>query len=328
MKDQVILSILSKAGKEMSLMDLRKLKDILDSELRAYELSVITTEVIPYTGAHTHLQMYLVSKKLDGMSLLTLGRYERQLTHFLDSIQKPVDKIEVLDIRAFLAKYQMTGTKPSTVATMQSTIRAFFTWLEKEDIIVKSPMRKIQTIKTPKRLPKFLTQKQIELLRLSCKRLRDRAMLEVYYSTGCRISELVNTNYTDIDYEQGAFKVIGKGNVERTVYINEKAMVHLKKYLESRKDDNIALFISSKEPFQRLHQRAIQQVFTKMGKKAGIERNVYPHLLRHSVATTMLRNGTDIATIQKMLGHTSPISTQIYAITDDHAVHEAHKRCT
>ena len=306
----------------------QELRRILESELLPYEITVASTALVPYQGAHSQLRMYLASKQLEGLSLLTLERYDAHLQKFISAMQMPVEDITTMHIRAYLAAYQSSGVMLSTLNTLQSCLKSFFSWLEAEDLIIKSPMRKIRPIKTPSRKPKHLNASQMELLRMACRDLRDRAILETYYSTGCRVSELQKANYRQINSADGSLTVIGKGNKERTVYINDRAAVHLVKYLESRNDTDPSIFVRERKPYERMGVRAIQEVFTRLGETAGIEESIHPHLMRHTVATTMLRNGTDIAKIQRMLGHANPATTQIYADTDDAAVHDAHRRCS
>lgn len=305
-----------------------EVRRILESEMLHVNVTPAETALTIYKGDFATLRMYLASKKLDGLSDLTLDRYREQLTRFVHAIPKPPSEIQTMEIRAYLAAYQASGVMMSSVSTMQSCLKSYFSWLEAEDIIAKSPMRKLKAIKVPKRTPKFMTAKQMELLRLACRDNRDRAILETYYSTGCRVSELQKANRAAINMADGSLSVIGKGNKERVVYINERAMVHLKKFLDEAPCDDGSLFPRERARYARMSVRAIQNVFARLGQVAGIERRVHPHLMRHTIATTLLRNGTDIAKIQRLLGHSNPATTQVYAITDDAAVHDAHKRCS
>ena len=327
MKEQLILSICARAMAIMPTETAQDLKRILESELQMYDVSISCTALVPYSGPPEQLRLYLASKCLDGLSKLTLDRYKARLTHFCQSIHKDITDIDSMDIRAYLAAYSQTGVMASTLATAQTIIKSFFQWLENEDRVAKSPMRKIKPPKTPSRKHKFLTTAQMELLRMACRDTRDRAILETYYSTGCRVSELYNADKSAINWSSGAINVVGKGDKERTVYINARAMIHLQKYLTERNDFNQSLFITSNKPYSRLCVKAIQDVFKRLGQTAKIDK-VHPHLMRHTVATTMLQNGADLSDIQKMLGHTSPATTQMYAETNDATVMAAHRRCS
>jgi len=328
MKEKVILSICSRAMAIMSTETAQELKRILEAELYAYDLTVSCTDLVPYAGPPEKLRLFLASKRLDGLSPLTLERYAARLVHFCRSLQKPIEDVDSMDIRAYLAAYTQTGVMASTVSTAQTALKSFFMWLETEDMILKSPMRKIKPIKLPTRQPKSLTAEQMELLRMACRDIRDRAMLETYYSTGCRVSELQWANRGDINWSDGSLRVIGKGNKERTVYINDRAAVHLRLYIATRKDKEPCLFATERKEYRRMKVKAIQDVFWRLGETAKIPNKIHPHLLRHTVATTMLRNGSELSKIQKMLGHSSPNTTQIYAVNDDSSVHDAHRRCT
>jgi integrase/recombinase XerD len=328
MKEKVILSICSKAMSIMSTETTQELRRILESELYAYDLTVSCTSLVPYQGPPEKLRLFLASKRLDGLSPLTLERYAARLVHFCRSIQKPLEDVDSMDIRAYLSAYSQTGVMASTLSTAQTVLKSFFAWLSGEDMIKKSPMLKIRPTKTPKRQHRFLSAEQMELLRVSCRDARDRAILEAYYSTGCRVSELLSANRYDINWSTGTMKVIGKGNKERTVYIHPRAMVYVQRYLDGRKDTCPALFVTERKPERRMCVKATQDVFKRLGKIAGINQRVHPHLLRHTVATTMLRNGAAMQDIQRMLGHVSPATTQRYAETDDSAVMETHRKCS
>lgn len=328
MKEQIILSICAKVMTFISTEAAQRLRSILESELYPYDITPSCTDIVPYQGMPDKLMLFLASKKLDGLSELTLERYQARLTHFCRTIGKPLTDIEIMDVRMYLAAYTATGVMASTVSTAQTALKSFFNWLESEDYIVKSPMRKVKSIKLPKRQPKHLTSEQMELLRMACRDVRDRAILETYYSTGCRVSELQCANLRDLNWAGGSLRVVGKGNKERTVYINERAAVHLKLYLSSRQDNHETLFCTQRGKARRMGVRAIQDVFERIGQDAGVTVKVHPHLMRHTVATTMLRNGTELSKIQRMLGHESPTTTQIYAPMDDASVHDAHRRCS
>lgn len=328
MKEHLILSICSRALTIMPTETAQELRRIIESELQPYDVTVACTSIVPYQGPPEQLRLYLASKRLDGLSPLTLDRYKARLIHFCRTVTKPLVEIGSMDIRAYLAAYAQTGVKASTISTAQTIIKSFFVWLEGEDLISKSPMRKIKAIKTPKRQHRFLSSPQMEMLRMACRDTRDRAILEAYYSTGCRVSELQQADRGAINWADGSLRVIGKGNKERMVYIHARAMVYVQRYLAERKDTQPALFATQMNPHNRMCVKAIQDVFTRLGKAAGIEQKVHPHLMRHTVATTMLRNGASLQDIQRMLRHVDPGTTQRYAETDDTAVMEAHRRCS
>jgi len=328
MKEKLILSVMSKVMSIIPLEMAQNLKIILEQELYSYDVNLASTALVAYTGAPEQLKMFLASKRLEGLSPLTLERYSARLQHFCGSIQKPVIEIDTMDVRRYLAAYTNTGVQASTVATAQTALKSFFSWMETEDVIIKSPMRKIKTVKIPEKEPKALTASRMELLRVACKDDRDRAILEAYYSTGCRVSELQQINRDQINFADGSMTVIGKGNKERVVYLNDRAIVHITRYLTARHDFNRALFVTGIKPYNRLSVRGIQGVVSRIGKASGTDQSIHPHLLRHTVATTMLRNGASLTAIQSMLGHSSPSTTQRYAVMDKTAVQDAHRHCS
>jgi integrase/recombinase XerD len=271
--------------------------------------------------------IFLASKKIDGLSENTLKGYYERLNKFSYFIQKNIEDIDVMDIRMYLAAYSKTGVKNSTIAREIAILKSFFVWLENNCYILKSPMRNIKQIKVEKTLREALTAEELELVRDACETLRDRALIEFFYSTGCRLDEVVKLNKSDIDWQDLSLKVFGKGKKERIVFITPKAKIHLKKYLMSRLDDCEALFVTERKPTKRLGRRSYERAIDKLGKKAKLSKDLFPHLLRHTTATSMLRNGASLVEVQHYLGHEDPSTTQIYAHLSNDAVRAAHRKC-
>lgn len=216
------------------------------------------------------IDTFLSAKKLEGLSPLTLEGYELELRIFADKVRKPVNEITTQDIRLYLSMFP--DIKLSTLSTKLSRIKSFFAWLTEEEIIDRDPARRIKPPKTEKRLPKALTIEELEMIREHCETYRERALIEVLYATGCRLSEVIGINKEDINWHEGTVNVIGKGDKERTVYLSFKAMYHLKKYLKSRTDDNPALFVTSKKPYNRLGARSIQREIKKIAARTDIKK--------------------------------------------------------
>jgi integrase/recombinase XerD len=232
-----------------------------------------------------------------------------------------------MDIRMYLASYQRhTGCANTTLESEVAGLKSFFGWLEDEEYIAKSPMRKIKAPKTEKRMREALTPEELELLRDASKTLRERALIEFFYSTGCRLDEVVKVNKPDVDWQNLSLHVIGKGNKEREVFISDKAKVHIRKYLLSRIDDCNSLFVTERQPIRKLGRRSIEREFETLGNAAGISKQVSPHVIRHTTATDMLRHGASLSEVQAYLGHEDPSTTQIYAQVSDEAVRAAHKK--
>jgi integrase/recombinase XerD len=311
-KEEVVIRIVA-AVAQIFAVDPQKVREVIEEVLYDYDITPAQKALVVKSNMVNKILLYLAARKLDGLSDRTLEGYQRYLGKFSMVVQKDVEDITTMDIRRYLALYTRTGVKNSTISTITNILRGFFRWLEDEDYIVKSPCRKIKPIKTEKRLRKALTTEELELLRDGCRTYRQRALLEFFHSTGCRLEEVESVNISDIDWQNMQLRVIGKGNKERIVYLNAKAKIHLQKYLMTRLDSDEALFVTSKQPIKRLGRRSIEREFVKIGEQSKLGKNVYPHLLRHTMATHMLNSGADLGTVQAILGHEDASTTQIYA---------------
>lgn len=324
MKDEIIIRILDKASSFLPAEHIQELRNILEEELYSCTISPTCTALAVLNDLPGRAMLFLAAKKLDGCSPRTIENYSRILQKFCSVIHKDVEQIDSMDIRRYLALYSKTGVKNSTMATIISRLKSFFSWLEMEEYIGKSPMRKIKNIKVDKRVRKALTREELEKLRDACKTLREKALVEFFYSTGCRLDEVQKLDISDVDLNNETAMVIGKGIKERPVYLNARAILHLKKYLASRKDEQPFLFVTERRPHNRLGRRGIERTFSDLGKRAGINKAVYPHLLRHTTASMMLQNGASLAEVQHYLGHDSPVTTQIYAEMDTQTIKQSH----
>lgn len=327
LEEELVIKIIGKLSLEYPTLDQHKIREILYECINDYEITTRETALVA-TDIPDRAAMYLAVKKLDGLSEKTLYNYKLHLERFASIVVKPLSIITTNDIRVYLAMLSRSrDLKQTTLATEISVLKSFFGWLFNEEIIQKNPMTRIKQPKKEKRLRKSLTQEELELLRDSCQTIRQRALLEFLFSTGCRLSELVNVNIEDIKWDRGELNVVGKGNKERTVYLNAKAKLYLKKYLEERKNiKNSALFVCSKRPFNRLGQRSVEREISKIAKRASIDKSVFPHLIRHTTATLALKSGMSLTSIQHLLGHEEPSTTQIYAETSlEDVKHEYNK---
>ncbi len=270
------------------------------------------------------IQLFLSGKKLEGLSVITLKSYNLELGIFAKQVCKATTDITTTDIRLFLSQFQ--HLKQSSIAGKISVLKSFFGWLTSEELLDRDPTRKIKPPKKEKRLPKALGTEEFEMLREACITRRERAIIEVFYSTGCRLSELRELNKDDINWQNLTVNVIGKGNKERKVFISFKAAYHLKKYLAERKDANPALFVAERQPHQRLSNRGFQREIKTIAERSGIPKNVHPHILRHTFATDLLNNGAELAAVQALLGHENASTTQIYAVLSDERIESAHRK--
>lgn len=304
-------------------IEMNKLEVRLEEVLSNYEIQRRTLKDIENDLAEK-IEMYLSARAIEGLSDLTLQGSEGELKRFAEYVNKPTVQITTADIRKYLASDKQWMM--STVDNKLSKIKTFFGWLIREEILLRDPSAKIKPPKKPKRLPKALNIEELELVRESCKTLRERALMEVMYSTGCRLSEIMNMKINDISGTEMSAKVIGKGDKERVVYLTPKAMYHLRKYLESRNDDCEYLFVTDRKPARKMANRTIERIIDKIQSRAKISKKLTPHVFRHTAATLMMENGADLADVQQILGHENPSTTLVYAHVSEERKKQAHKR--
>ena len=307
-----------------------KIRDILLNQLYPYQVTSVETALVA-SDLEEKLAMYIQSLKLRGYSDATLKNDIYKIRKLGEFIVKPVSTITYNDLRQFLY-IQTKDLKPSSTNNYISVIKTFFQWLTDEEYITKNPMSKIKQTKIPRRLRKSLSIEEVEKLRDACKDVRERAVIEFIFATGCRVSEVVNIDLNDINWQQLSVRVIGKGDKEREVYFTTKTKYYLNKYLKSRTDNNPALFVYERKPYGRVQVRGIEMIINKIAARAGFnkeEKSIYPHLLRHTMATLGHKSGTSIVSLQKLLGHEHLATTQIYAETDmDNVRHEYRQHLT
>lgn len=274
-----------------------------------------------------NIKLYISAKRLEGLSELTLEDYYRELMLFEYKVSKPTVRITTADIRQYLG--DIDGVMASTQGKKLSVIKSFFVWLVDEEIILRNPAARIKQMKQPKRLPKALTEVELEMLREACVTLRERALIEVMYSTGCRLSEVSGMKRNDVDWAVGSMRVIGKGNKERIVYLNPKAIYHLEQYLEEcAENENKAEYLLSTErrPYRQMKSKTIQDAVDKIASRTDIDKNVTPHVFRHTMATLAMENGIELGDLQQLLGHSNPGTTLRYAEVSEDRKHNAHKK--
>jgi integrase/recombinase XerD len=316
--------VFSIAEETTNYINAEKMKSIISRVITKY--NVTKAEIMEgKTDIADKIDLYIAAKRLDGLSLLTLDGYRLELNIFANKINKNVHEISAADIRVYLSELPST-LKMSTVGQKLTILKSFFVWLTGEEILQRDPTKKLKAPKVEKRLPKALSIEELEILRESCKTVRQRAFIEVMYATGCRLSEIHDLNISDIDFTKMSTNVIGKGNKEREVYFSWKAKFHLQKYLRSRNDDCPALMVTERKPYRRLGKRGIQREIGKIAAVAGLDHKVSPHVLRHTFATLTLNNGAKLEAVQELLGHSSPETTLRYAQITEERKREQHKK--
>ena len=272
------------------------------------------------------LETLLSAKKIEGCSEKTIHYYQSSIVKLLKGLSKCIKEICTNDIRRYLADIQeKNDLSKVTIDNLRRIFSSFFSWLEDEDYIAKSPVRRIHKVRTDTLVKEVLSDENIETLRDSCKESRDLAMIDLLLSTGVRVGELVKMNRDDIDFQERQCKVFGKGNKEREVYFNARTKIHLQRYLESRTDDNPALFVSLAKPHTRLTISGVEVRLRKMGKVVHIDK-VHPHKFRRTLATMAIDRGMPIEQVQKLLGHVRIDTTLHYAMVNQQNVKIAHRK--
>lgn len=317
--------VLEKLGGTFNTRQLSAIAKAMDLATMKYDIQRKQEEVVPYSGQMMPpcYQAYMVCLKIEGRSDGTLKMYDFALRKFFGEVGKPVHAITTNDIRLYLYNLQ-SHVSDTTLNHRRIIIHAFFEWAMKEGYVEKNPCAPISPIKCEKKVRKPLTGEEMCIIRDSLTDDRDKAMFAVLFSTGCRVSELLRLNREDVVGD--TVILYGKGKKQRVSYLNAEAKVFLKRYLESRDDDNEALFVSLRKPHDRIKKTGIEARLRKLGERAGIERHLYPHLVRHTTATTALQRGMPVDQIQSMLGHSSLNTTMIYAKTDTAGVAYNHGR--
>ncbi len=310
--------ILKKHGAETAYCDLSLL-------LQRYDI----TRREPAGGSMSkRIEQFITERKADGLSPKTLIDYKQQLNRFAVNVPKLPAKITTADIRGYISVLYGRGLKDTTISTVINTLRTFFSWLQAEEFIIKNPMVKIKPLRIDKkRLRKALSREDIERLRDACSTPREKAIFELLYSSGCRLSEVAGLDIADADFSEQTLRVIGKGDKERITFFSPRAKLCLKNYITTRKGDSGAMFTAEIKPYGKISAASIQKIIRRLGDRAGAQR-VYPHILRHSFACHALESGMDITIIQQIMGHESLNTTRIYAKTSNTAAKQAYIKLT
>lgn len=317
---KIVFEILNDMAEELSVMQLKKLQGVLLRRLQEPE------EQKEPAHNDEYLEMFINAKKIEGCSLRTLNYYRSSVRHMLSMIKTPVRKITTEQLREYLAAYQqINNCGKSTVDNIRRNISSFFSWLEEEDHILKSPMRRIHKIKIKTKVKETISDEDIERLRDHCEEIRDLAIIDLLYSTGIRVGELVNLDINDINFEERECIVYGKGEKERRVYFDAKAKLHLQDYIASRTDSNPALFVTLDSPYDRLKISGVEIRLRSLGRKLNLTK-IHPHKFRRTMATRAIDKGMPIEQVQKLLGHSQIDTTMQYAIVNQSNVKNSHQK--
>lgn len=316
--EQSLLNCLDNAQMEM-------LHKVLYRYLGNVEINTKSIEICEYTNDEL-IKKFISAKEIEGCSKRTTKYYESTLLKMNSKMNKGITHMTTDDLRSYLTDYQkVNNCSKASVDNVRRNLSSFFSWLEEENYILKSPMKRIHKIKTDKVIKETYSDETLELLRDNCNCLRDLAIIDILASTGMRVGELVKLNINDIDFENRECVVFGKGNKERPVYFDARTKIHLKNYLNSRNDSNQALFVSLDEPHNRLNISGVEIRLRQLGRKLGISK-VHPHKFRRTVATKAIDKGMPIEQVQSLLGHSQIDTTMHYAMVNQNNVKESHRK--
>lgn len=324
MKQNLITDVIQGMLPYLNNAQSKRLQEILQCSLVNYEVTENTGK--KKSSEQDFVELFLSAKRIEGCSEKTLKYYKNTIVAMLTTLDIEVKYIITDDIRGYLTEYQKKNNSSKvTIDNIRRILSSFFSWLEDEDYILKSPVRRIHKIKTGTNIKETYSDEALELMRDNCTESRDLAMIDMLASTGMRVGEMVLLNRSDINFNERECVVFGKGNKERVVYFDARTKIHLQNYLKSRKDDNPALFVSLKSPHERLEIGGVEVRLREFGKQLGLQK-VHPHKFRRTLATMAIDKGMPIEQLQHLLGHRKIDTTLQYAMVKQSNVKIAHKK--
>ncbi|MGX7195508.1 site-specific tyrosine recombinase/integron integrase [Enterococcus olivae] len=325
MKDKLITQIQNGMSAMLDSKQLGDLRKVLTAVFSTIEI-VSVSSTNNQKSNEKLLDMFLSAKRIEGCSEKSLKYYDSTIVNMFSKVQKPIREIDTGDLRVYLSEYQQKrNSSKVTIDNMRRIFSSFFSWLEDEDYILKSPVRRIHKIKTDKTIKETFTDESLEMLRDACNETRDLAMIDLLASTGMRVGELVGLNREDINFYERECVVLGKGNSERVVYFDARTKIHLLNYLDSRTDGDSALFVSLASPYKRLMIGGVETRLREIGKKADLQK-VHPHKFRRTLATRAIDKGMPIEQVQHLLGHVKIDTTMHYAMVNQMNVKNSHRK--
>lgn len=326
MKNTIINEIMLKMQAKLNNNQLEELKKTLEYVFFNYEVSENVNEQDNLISNQNFIELFLSAKKIEGCSAKSMKYYRSTIENMLKIVDKNIKNIITDDLRTYLTDYKINNNSSRvTIDNIRRILSSFFAWLEDEDYIIKSPVRRIHKVKTGSCIKETYTDEVLELMRDNCTELRDLAMIDMLSSTGMRVGEMVLLNREDVNFAERECVVFGKGDKERVVYFDARTKIHLKNYLESRHDNNQALFVSLKSPYNRLEISGIEVRVRELGRKLNIPK-VHPHKFRRTLATMAIDKGMPIEQLQKLLGHAKIDTTLQYAMVKQSNVKLAHRK--
>ena len=321
MYHQIIAAVETAMAPHLSNEQLDILHDTLVQAMQGLPDTAVTEESTPDL-----VQIFLSAKRVEGCSDKTVLYYDSTIRNVLNAVGKDVREVTTDDLRIYLDRYQSTnGVSKVTIDNIRRILSSFFAWLEDEDYITKSPVRRIHKVKTCKTVKETYSDEALELMRDHSECVRDLAIIDMLASTGMRVGELVKLDRNDIDFANRECIVLGKGNKQRKVYFDARTKIHLQRYLNGRKDDNPALFVTLQRPYNRLQISGVEIRLRRLGEKLNLNK-VHPHKFRRTLATMAIDKGMPIEQVQQLLGHQSVDTTLQYAMVNQSNVKQSHRR--
>lgn len=325
MKEKLITQITADMAKHLSVQQLENLQKVLTAAFVNVEVAEIKSDNEQKSNSKL-LELFISAKRIEGCSEKSLKYYKMVIENMFVSLKTSIRDLTTSDLRTYLARYQQERKSSKvTIDNMRRIFSSFFGWLEDEDYILKSPVRRIHKIKTDKTIKETFSDEGLELLRDACHEIRDLAMIDLLASTGMRVGELVRLNREDINFYERECLVFGKGNSERIVYFDARTKIHLINYLDSRQDNNPALFVSLVSPYDRLLIGGVETRLRQLGEKADLNK-VHPHKFRRTLATRAIDKGMPIEQVQHLLGHVKIDTTMHYAMVNQANVKSSHRK--
>ena len=325
MKYEFITAVMQQMLPALDNAQLEKLRQVMEQTLLRYVVTHVE-EQPEKDDSDDLIAMFIAAKRIEGCSEKTIKYYQNTINAMVSFLGKNVRRILTEDLRTYLTEYQNEHQSSRvTIDNIRRILSSFFSWLEDEDYIIKSPVRRIHKVKTASSIKDTYSDEDLEKMRDNCKEIRDLAMIDMLASTGMRVGEMVLLNRDDIDFSERECVVFGKGDKERVVYFDARAKLHLKEYLDSRTDGNPALFVTLRAPYERIKIGGIEHRLREMGKRLNIPK-VHPHKFRRTLATMAIDKGMPVEQLQRLLGHQRIDTTLQYAMVKQNNVKTAHRK--
>jgi integrase/recombinase XerD len=304
-----------------------EVRNKIEEHLNDFELTSRCTDLVK-SDLMEKAFIFLSCRRLEGMKETTSYNYRLLFKRMNEYIVKPLSMVSTIDLRMFLAK-AYAGNQQNSINDKISKIKAFFCWLQDEGYLIQNPSKNLQPVKEPYRRRGHVQQMDVEKMRECCRTIRDKALFEFLLSTGCRVSEVSNAELDKIDWSTNTISIIGKGDKERNVIFSTRARMFLMAYIEQRQNHGIlsnSLFVAGKKPYFKLGRRSIEREIDKIAERAGITYNIFPHLLRHTFATSGVNHDVPVHVLQHLMGHSSPATTQVYYDLDEENIKKEYKK--